>query len=276
MTIIKIARFKANDNGRDFVIGDLHGCPTLLERLLDQVSFDPAADRVFSVGDIADRGPEPMAALSLLDEPWFHAVRGNHEDNLLSCFDIHAGKESISNCWNGAEIVWGNEWLAEEITEDFMPSSALQQALDKIQDLPYIITVGDGAKRFNIVHAGLYFSFFDHHQDMRREGICLDSDIDNGFKNSSEDQMHALINNFTLGRELFKQPSGKRRVGGLSTTYCGHTVHNQVMQEASHINLDTGAYLSAWKKYEGEYRLTMAQANSDLLFTTDDWGDDDR
>ena len=47
-------------NGADwcniFVVGDLHGCYTLLMNELDKVSFDPARDLLISVGDLVDRG----------------------------------------------------------------------------------------------------------------------------------------------------------------------------------------------------------------------------
>ncbi len=49
-------------NGADwcniFVVGDLHGCYTLLMNELDKVSFDPARDLLISVGDLVDRGAE--------------------------------------------------------------------------------------------------------------------------------------------------------------------------------------------------------------------------
>lgn len=36
-----VQRLPANDGGRDFVVGDLHGCRAELERLLRLVDFDP-------------------------------------------------------------------------------------------------------------------------------------------------------------------------------------------------------------------------------------------
>ena len=45
-----------NTKGRDFVVGDLHGTIHLLQVLLEQVKFDPADDRLFSGGDLIDRG----------------------------------------------------------------------------------------------------------------------------------------------------------------------------------------------------------------------------
>lgn len=77
----------ANQLGRDFVVGDVHGCFTELRALLEQVVFDGSRDRLFSVGDLVDRGPESRQVLEWLAKPWFHAVRGNHEQMALD-FDL--------------------------------------------------------------------------------------------------------------------------------------------------------------------------------------------
>lgn len=75
-----IKRFARNVAGRDYVVGDIHGCFTRLQAHLDAIGFDPSRDRLFSVGDLVDRGPESDLSIEWLDKPWFHAVRGNHED----------------------------------------------------------------------------------------------------------------------------------------------------------------------------------------------------
>lgn len=76
-----IRKFERNTAGRDLVVGDIHGHFTKLQRALDAAGFDPAAgDRLFSVGDLVDRGPESNLVLEWLDRPWFHPVIGNHED----------------------------------------------------------------------------------------------------------------------------------------------------------------------------------------------------
>src|SRR3546814_17288249 len=73
----------ANKVGSDFIVGDLHGCLDLLQVELDRVGFDRAKDRLFSVGELIDRGPDSMGCLRLLREPWFFAARGNNADMLL-------------------------------------------------------------------------------------------------------------------------------------------------------------------------------------------------
>ena len=77
-----VRRHEANLSGRDFVVGDLHGCVDALRYLLREIVFDPACDRLFSVGDLIDRGRHSEQALALLDKPWFFPVLGNHEEAL--------------------------------------------------------------------------------------------------------------------------------------------------------------------------------------------------
>ena len=71
--------FERNQAGRDFVVGDIHGCFSKLDDKMRHIGFNPVHDRLFSVGDLVDRGPESARALAFLRLPWFHSVRGNHE-----------------------------------------------------------------------------------------------------------------------------------------------------------------------------------------------------
>ncbi|WP_426143326.1 metallophosphoesterase [Pseudomonas sp. DWP3-1-2] len=75
----KFQHVDANPQGRDFAVGDIHGHFTRLQAALDAVEFDPAVDRLFSVGDLVDRGPQSEQALDWLAQPWFFAIQGNHE-----------------------------------------------------------------------------------------------------------------------------------------------------------------------------------------------------
>lgn len=75
-----IKHFTINTSGRDFAVGDIHGHFTRLQEALGRIGFNPECDRLFSVGDLVDRGPECEQVLDWLDKPWFHPVRGNHDD----------------------------------------------------------------------------------------------------------------------------------------------------------------------------------------------------
>jgi serine/threonine protein phosphatase 1 len=75
-----VKRVSKNTKGRDIIVGDIHGCFTALAGALRGIGFDPeAGDRLFSVGDLVDRGPESLAVLEFLAQDFAHAVGGNHE-----------------------------------------------------------------------------------------------------------------------------------------------------------------------------------------------------
>lgn len=107
-------------NGADwrniFVVGDLHGCYTLLMSELEKASFDPARDLLISVGDLVDRGAENVECLELITMPWFRAVRGNHEQMMIDGLSA-----SLGNL--GSEVVVKNTlWTeyADAQTGDFI------------------------------------------------------------------------------------------------------------------------------------------------------------
>lgn len=84
-----------NPEGRDFVVGDIHGCFDQLRSSLAAVSFDESKDRLFSVGDLVDRGLQSEESLAWLKKPWFYAVRGNHEQMAISHMSGRGGSHDM-------------------------------------------------------------------------------------------------------------------------------------------------------------------------------------
>lgn len=69
-----------------YAIGDLHGCCDPLQRLLEQIRFDPSVDTLWFVGDIVNRGPQSLETLRLVQQLGAAAitVQGNHDLSLLA------------------------------------------------------------------------------------------------------------------------------------------------------------------------------------------------
>jgi len=64
---------------RQFIIGDIHGCYDELAALVDAAGLS-GDDEIIAVGDLFDRGSQPLAVLDFfLTQPNARAVMGNHE-----------------------------------------------------------------------------------------------------------------------------------------------------------------------------------------------------
>ena len=53
-----------------YVVGDIQGCFAPFQQLLERVKFNPDKDRLWSVGDLVNRGPDNLSVLR-----WFYAHR---------------------------------------------------------------------------------------------------------------------------------------------------------------------------------------------------------
>lgn len=66
---------------RTIVIGDIHGCLVEFQELLVLVGFHQGEDRLVLVGDLMDRGPDPVGCVRLAQELSAECVLGNHEES---------------------------------------------------------------------------------------------------------------------------------------------------------------------------------------------------
>lgn len=198
-----------NTNGRDFIIGDLHGCYDELHALLTRVDFDTEKDRVLSVGDLIDRGPYVSDCLRLLDEPWFFAVRGNHEQLWLKWYWEQENPEKI---------------LQSSVASSEQKSLVLYAK--KLLQLPYVMVIGDGD--FVIVHAEIAGRY-----------LTLD-DIIKG-RISARQQSEIL-----WSRKFVCHPQkvlGQHHLS-LPTIYCGHSIVPGLLRIGQQVYLDHGCFLA--------------------------------
>ncbi|POS74991.1 calcineurin-like phosphoesterase [Diaporthe helianthi] len=66
------------------IVGDVHGQKSALDDLLARIHFDKAHDHLILTGDLINKGPDSAGVVDLAIELGAHAVRGNHEDRVLS------------------------------------------------------------------------------------------------------------------------------------------------------------------------------------------------
>lgn len=204
--------FSRNTQGRDFVVGDIHGHFTTLERMLMKVNFDPRVDRVFSVGDLIDRGPESHRCIEFLNYNWFHAIMGNHEKMLLDA----AHDTTIYRSWT--EHNGGHWWKS-------IPTTLRPRLREILGRLPLAFEIDTPIGRIGIVHADIppnssWQTFISH----------LKQDEYSEFALWSRQRYKQLQ---LMGRSL--------PIEGIDLVIFGHTPVEKTLHQANICYIDTGA-----------------------------------
>lgn len=215
MEVIK--RFEKNLVGNDYVVGDIHGCYSKLQTELNKLGFDEVNDRLFSVGDLVDRGPENEEFWDYLRKPWFHAVRGNHEDLVIN--SVNGGNESSASAIHAMN---GGMWLYG------LPEVEQQCYALEMAELPLAIEVETDNGLIGIIHAecplgdwDLFKSMYESNKD-RFESIAM--------------WARTKITNKDI-----------TDVAGVHKLYVGHTPVNDVVCLGNVEYIDTGACFSSGK-----------------------------
>jgi bis(5'-nucleosyl)-tetraphosphatase (symmetrical) len=119
---------------RRIFIGDIQGCRAELEELLERLRFDPAADALFPVGDLVNRGPDSLGVLRLARQLGAASVLGNHELHLLQ---VAAGLRAVR---------------AGDTFADVLGTDEREELLAWLRSLPFVRVFSD----LYLVHAGLH------------------------------------------------------------------------------------------------------------------------
>lgn len=257
-----IQTYEPNLKGRDFVCGDIHGSFSVLANLLNNLQFDYENDRMFSVGDLVDRGPESQLCLSLINTDWFHPVLANHEQMMIHA--IYGGRMGQYWIQNGGK--WGL-MAAAELHAQHGPISdeakELGELIEIAQTLPYLITIKmEDGKKFHIIHAEMmpgvdtitdeYLEdevnvFRQATKDVPGDAFCWSRNLFSSFR-----QVHLTKTpHEKLVRAALHNRSVKMFNDGLSHIISGHTIMTHPITVAGQTNIDTGAYASY--PYEGNY-----------------------
>ncbi|MPZ46480.1 MAG: hypothetical protein GEV05_24460 [Betaproteobacteria bacterium] len=224
-------RLPTNASGHDLVVGDLHGHRSLLDAQLERLHFDPARDRVLSVGDLVNRGPESLATLSLIEEPWFHAVLGNHELmllNYLHYYDSRTHSRKAFACGSG-------QWIHEAIAKN---RKFLGKLADRLAALPLALHV-EGAVSFNVTHSALLPIGLRQKRLLRDETVCVHrADAATSSRLNIGEALTSGL--FGLRFAEHSVQISDTPIGALPITYVGHSPIRHVTVHNSYVYIDQG------------------------------------
>jgi bis(5'-nucleosyl)-tetraphosphatase (symmetrical) len=121
-----------------YVIGDVQGCYSQLNRLLEKIKFDQSRDQLWFCGDLVNRGPESLNTLRFVRSLGDSAISvlGNHDLHLLAIF-------------HGQQAVADSDPLSE-----ILDSPDCGELMAWLQSRPFIHF--DRELTFLLVHAGIH------------------------------------------------------------------------------------------------------------------------
>ena len=220
-----IQHFTQNTQGTDFVVGDIHGRFDSLMNQLSDIGFDFEHDRLFSVGDLVDRGTQSRAVVELVDKDWFFPVRGNHDQMIIDQFDDERVLLFQYKDHSPQEIhqKLEGQWFAG------LPDTQQRWFYQSLKDLPYLIEVETEHGHVGICHAGLP-RYIDDWCELKAQ---LDD------RNIREQVMRTR-----------RAPKQERVITNIDITVPGHTCFEKVHKVANSLWIDT---------YDKTGRLTIIE-----------------
>ena len=246
---MKVIRHIVNNSGRDFIIGDLHGFMDSLDALMSHVNFDYSADRLFSVGDLVDRGPHSEKALDLIGHQWFYPVMGNHDMMLLKYIESHLSDNPRSldqrtRTYSRAFSLNGGEgWVRPHLSDHDL----LNSWVTKLKSMPLVRCV-DSTHPFNVAHAELIAventdaGKWTQHTLSESASLWDKEHHIVGFDDYGSWEDHVM-----WGREIRFGITHNANIEypDLHRTYVGHTVtkakNGVIVSAFNHVFMDTGA-----------------------------------
>ncbi len=202
--------FDENLHGTDYVVGDIHGEFSRLEKALSRIGFNRTTDRLFCLGDLIDRGPESERFIDFLSCPWFFSIVGNHEAMLLN-YGSDSARASYTWYPNGG-------WWWENTDETFR-----QRARSAVShSMSSTITVQASGRRIGLVHANVP-------SGIGWDRFCKD------LGGNRDYQMTGLWSRSRILSRI------EETVEGVDYIFCGHTPLVEPAQLGNVVFIDTGS-----------------------------------
>lgn len=218
-----------NTEGRDFVVGDIHGCFSLLKKTLDHAGFDEGKDRLISVGDLTDRGPESARSLEFLGKHWFYSVRGNHDDMILRVLYFANGTLDRDTSFHRFDKDECFDLFFDDISRAWVRDLSRDQRfqfIEAFESLPIALEIQTEDEPIGVVHAEVFRGMNWH------EFLAQINQGDPYF-----------IYKTLWGRTRLESQD-QTKVEGIKRVFSGHTVQNNIAKLGNCFFIDTGAVFS--------------------------------
>jgi len=197
------------------VVGDVHGCIEELDELLKLIQYDPAKMRLIFLGDLLDRGPDPVGCVRRVRELGAECIMGNHEEKHLR-WHKHEKNRELTGKANPMKPMAEAEAKANTALSD--------QDWTWLKALPVKLDLGHD---WWAVHAGCEPRYTLHKQ------------------NSSQIMRVRYVDEKGIGRALgpnLSQPEGTEywdmQWKGPESIIYGHCVHDLVHPRTTHVDLN--------------------------------------
>ncbi|KAI8380114.1 Metallo-dependent phosphatase-like protein [Blakeslea trispora] len=82
---------------RIFVVGDVHGCISEFNKLIEKLNYNPSTDQLILAGDLTSKGPDSISVIRRARELGALCVRGNHDDKVVrfKTFQLEKGESAM-------------------------------------------------------------------------------------------------------------------------------------------------------------------------------------
>ncbi len=242
--------------GRDLVVGDVHGHFATLRHALAELEVG-AGDRLFSLGDLVDRGPDCFQAKAWIEglDPKARfdlVVRGDHEQLMLDALGPHVSA-AYRPLWPPDWNLWhlnGGDWWEEGDPDD--PRSGgtgdAQAWAAALAGLPFAARIETPHGPVGLVHAcPVHPSWEALEEALRQDGPA-----------GRRTRSRAL---WSRVRHRSRRPGTAGPVAGVRAVLTGHTPVSEPVRHWNVLDIDTGIHR------RGMRRLTLARIDTEEIAT---------
>lgn len=146
-----------------YIVSDIHGCYQQYRMLLEKIHFSEK-DELYVLGDVVDRGPEPIRLLQdMMKRPNVIFILGNHDFimyTIMKKLSVEITEENYDKYLTKDILLDYNLWMQDggQVTaEQFrqLSYSEKMDMLDYIAGASLYEVIEHNGKEYRLVHAGL-------------------------------------------------------------------------------------------------------------------------